>query len=421
MKKILVIDESPLFRTFLKGKLEEYGFEVSLGVNGLDGLVKMRNDMPDLVVMDYYLSRQSSIEILSKKKADPNTTEIPIIMASTKIDRDKVMQLAGFNVMKFFTKPIKIDSLLKTIAGVLNVELQLDDTPCIIEAHYNDEIIFIEIAQGLNKEKIELLKYKITELLDLYEVKYPKVLIMMSSLEIDSADSIKLGTLLSTIQEYSKAIPKFIKVLTNSEFVTKYILERSEYRDIEVTDSLERAMDGLLGKKAGDFIDDDNQTVSHAFLSATAPKKEKGESLHMKFSHEDLQTENFDIGNIEGSGKITIVDDDMIIRELVKVAFSDTKFEIETFENGRQFIDKVGQNNSDLIFLDLMMPEMNGFQVLEYLQKNKIKLPIIILSALSKQETVIKAMQYGVKSYLIKPLKPELILKKVLEVLKTNF
>jgi DNA-binding response OmpR family regulator len=68
-----------------------------------------------------------------------------------------------------------------------------------------------------------------------------------------------------------------------------------------------------------------------------------------------------------------------------------------------------------------MMPEMDGFQVLSWLQENGATAPVIVLSALSQRETVVKALQFGVTSYLTKPLQPEAILNKAREVLKTSF
>jgi len=87
VKKIMVVDESALFRDFLKQKLEEFGFEVVAAVSGLDGSAKLRRETPDLLIMDYYLSRMSATEMLQKKAGDPNTSGIPVIMASSKIDR----------------------------------------------------------------------------------------------------------------------------------------------------------------------------------------------------------------------------------------------------------------------------------------------------------------------------------------------
>ncbi len=68
-----------------------------------------------------------------------------------------------------------------------------------------------------------------------------------------------------------------------------------------------------------------------------------------------------------------------------------------------------------------MMPEMNGFEVLKVMKERQVKVPIIVLSALSKRESVVEALKFGVKSYVIKPLKPEWIRKKATEVLALSF
>ncbi|MFP4430087.1 MAG: response regulator [Spirochaetota bacterium] len=419
MKKILVIDESTLVRNYLVKKLEEYGFEVAVAVNGLDGASKLRSETPDLVIMDYFLSRTSSIELLEKKKADPNVAHIPVIMASTKIDRQKLVQVSKYNVKKFFTKPIRIDSLLKTVSELLGVEVTLDDSPCIIEAHFNDEILFIEVAEGLNKEKIELLRYKIEELLDLYQVRVPKVLLMMVGVDITANDSLKLATLLNTVIEYSRAKPRDIKILTNNDFVTRYVGGNEDYKDIEVTNALDKAITSLLGGKAGDVMDQRRGVVQDQFLQASSPRKEGSESFQMKFEGERL--EHPDLAEVSEGRRIIVVDDDMVIRELIKAAFSDTKFEIETYEDGRTFVENADVKNADLVFLDLMMPEMNGFEVLKVMKERQVKVPIIVLSALSKRESVVEALKFGVKSYVIKPLKPEWIRKKATEVLALSF
>ncbi len=419
MKKILVIDESALFRDFLKQKLNAFGFDVSVGANGLDGLAKLRREVPDLVIMDYFLSRTSSVELLEKKKSDPNTQEIPVIMASPKIDRETIVQVAKFNVKKFFTKPVKIDAMVKTISEILGVSLDIDTTPSIIEAHFNDEILFVEVAQGLNSEKIELLKYKIIELMELYEVRNPKVLIIMSSIDVGPDDSIKLSSLISNIVEHTAARSNHIKILTNSDFVRTFVDGRRDYAGIEVTNNLEQAMDGLMGRKAGSYMDKESRTVQQEFLTASAPKKDKSESIDIKF--QDDSQSAFDLTDMGEDVTIAMVDDDFVIRELVKAVLADTSITIREFENGKQFIESEKLDGYDLVFLDLMMPEMDGFQVLAELQRRNMRLPIIVLSALSQRETVVRALKLGVTSYLIKPLKPEAVLNKAREVLKANF
>ena len=149
MKKVLVIDESQLFRDYLKKKLEDYGFEVDVAVSGLDGGSKLRGSLPDLLITDYNLSRKSAVDLLKEKHQDPNARDIPVIMASAKVDRDALMEVARYNVRKFLTKPIRVDALLKAVSETLSVPVSIDTTPCIVEAHVNEDIMFIEVAQGL--------------------------------------------------------------------------------------------------------------------------------------------------------------------------------------------------------------------------------------------------------------------------------
>ena len=118
---------------------------------------------------------------------------------------------------------------------------------------------------------------------------------------------------------------------------------------------------------------------------------------------------------------IAIVDDDMIIRELIKTVFSETAWDLHTFENGKEFLIAEKTTKFDLIFLDLMMPEVTGFQVLEYLKKQNKRLPIVVLSALSQKETITKAIGLGIKSYMTKPLNPEGLQNKAVEILSSTF
>ena len=418
MKKILIIDESNLFREYLANKLRENGFEIVEAKNGFEGNLKLRSELPDLVIMEYYLSRKSSLEFLMDKSKDPNVNDVPVIMVSSKIDRQKILTVAKYNVKKFFSKPLKLDALLQTISGFLQVKLEIDRTPCIIEAHFNDDILFIEIAMGLNAEKIELLKFKITELMQLYAVNTPKVLMMMSNIELGEGDSDKLKLLMDTIILQTESRPKFIKILAGNEFVKNFIKKNADYRGIEVTDSLEKAMDDLLGLKPDQIAHD--EVAQDRILTRTAPVKDTEESIEMRFEGEQMQPEDED-ERVVPEANIAIVDDDIVIQELVKTVLSDTGWNMVTFNNGKEFVDGLKDAKFDLIFLDLMMPEMNGFQVLQHLKQLGVNIPIIVFSALTRKETVSKAMSFGVKSYMIKPLKPENLQKKAFEVLVSDF
>lgn len=418
MKKVLLIDESQLFRDYLGKKLEDQGLEVSMGVNGLDGSLKLRSEHPDLIIMDYYLTRNSSLELLEKKKQDPNVADVPVIMVSSKVERDKVVQVAKFGVKKFFSKPVKIDALMKTVSEYLGISLNLDTTPSIIEAHFNDRILFVEVAQGLNTEKIELLRYKVQELLTLYSVKVPKVLVMMSGIDESTADSFKLSALFDVLLDSTGSKKRQVKVLTASSFVKNWLKGHSEYQEIEAAANLEDAMDALSGKKSNEPVySPDRKSAAEEFISKSKAPSEN-ETIRMTFDGERALPNLSELGS---EITVAVVDDDMVIQELVKTAFYDTSFTVQAYDDGESFLQAEEAETADLVFLDLMMPKVDGFQVMEELQKRGASIPIIVLSALSQKETVLKAREFGVTRYMIKPIQPENVIRKAAEVLHSNF
>ncbi|MFH2113417.1 MAG: response regulator, partial [Spirochaetota bacterium] len=149
----------------------------------------------------------------------------------------------------------------------------------------------------------------------------------------------------------------------------------------------------------------------------------KSESVDLRFETEQIKP----VYSIEtakefgGDLEIAVVDDDFVIQELLKTTFEAINATVHTYSNGKEFLAAVRNRVFDLVFLDLRMPELDGFGVLTELHALDLEMPIIILSAVTQRESVVRAFRAGVKSYLVKPLKPEQILRKTLEILKANF
>jgi len=422
MKHVLVIDESPLLREYLRAKLTENGLEASVAINGLDGIAKILNLMPDLVIMDYHLTRKTCMEVLEEKKRSPNTINIPVIIAAQRIDQKHIIELVNYNVKKVFTKPIRIDALFKTMSEILGVEMDMDKTPSIVEVHVNDNILFVEIAQGLNREKLELLRYKIAELIALYEIRTSKVLVMLSDMTLGFADGPNIKHLLDTVINASKAKLRNIKIITRDTFLRDYVAGQKDYSDIEVVTNLQYALEGLLSEldPKMEFGEKKAEIIGNRILSSTGDNRQ--ETVHLRFDAETRKTS--DLAEIKESGKglrIAAVDDDFVIQELIKMTFTEVGATVTTFDDGADFLEVAGKEDFDLVFLDLLMPKVSGFEVLAELKQRDIDLPIIVLSAVTKRDAVVKSFQSGVKSYLVKPLKPDAILKKAIEILKPNF
>lgn len=416
-QKVLVIDDSSLLREFLARKLSAAGLEVLSATTGIDGAGKIRSERPDLVIMEYHLARKPGREVLAETARDPNTKGTPFILVSTKLDRESLLEAARNGVKKFVSKPIKIDQLLEAVNSVLGVSIHLDSSPCVLEAHMNEDILFIEVSQGLNPDKIELLRVKIIEILALYKVARPKVLVMMTGLEAEYIDTIRLNVFFRTVLETTGAVPRLVRVLTTNDAVRTFIDTRDEFDGVGVTSNLEEAMDGLITRRAvsSSYIEN-RHDVRDDVIGGSAPDHSASRTVDLRF-RQDHQHE-VDLKTLGASVRLAIVDDDVIIQEIVRSAFADTQITIEAFNNGLEFMESTAPNEADLVFLDLMMPAMDGFEVLRRLSGREHRPPVIVLSALSKRETVVQVLQLGVSSYMIKPLDPLGVRAKASEILQ---
>lgn len=114
-------------------------------------------------------------------------------------------------------------------------------------------------------------------------------------------------------------------------------------------------------------------------------------------------------------GKILIVDDNKVNRILLGRGIEQDGHRIATAENGKQALDMLKSDPYDLVLLDIEMPEMNGYQVLEAcLRDNELRnLPIIMTSSLDEIDAVVKCVELGAEDYLNKPVNPILLRARV--------
>lgn len=106
--------------------------------------------------------------------------------------------------------------------------------------------------------------------------------------------------------------------------------------------------------------------------------------------------------------KILAVDDEKHIVRLVQVNLERAGYQVVTANDGKEALEKVDAENPDLVVLDVMMPYMDGFEVLQNLRRNPATrdIPVIMLTAKAQDADVFKGWQSGVDCYLTKPFNP---------------
>lgn len=117
--------------------------------------------------------------------------------------------------------------------------------------------------------------------------------------------------------------------------------------------------------------------------------------------------------------KILIADDRSEVVELVKVALEGENYQILSASDGREALEKIRKMRPDLILLDIIMPKMDGFEVLENLTNNsKTKdIPVIMLTAKGQKVDEQKGRRLGAQDYVVKPFSPSHLLNKIEEML----
>jgi DNA-binding response OmpR family regulator len=120
--------------------------------------------------------------------------------------------------------------------------------------------------------------------------------------------------------------------------------------------------------------------------------------------------------------RILVVDDDEHIQKSLSQYLEMEDFEVEVASSGQEALERAGHQAFDLVLLDIMMPEMDGFEVVETLRAKErtSRVPIILLTARGQDTDVIKGYHLGVSSYLTKPFNLDELVETIREVLEAD-
>ncbi|KKL90904.1 hypothetical protein LCGC14_1900030 [marine sediment metagenome] len=117
--------------------------------------------------------------------------------------------------------------------------------------------------------------------------------------------------------------------------------------------------------------------------------------------------------------KILIADDKLEVVELLRATMEGEDYQIISASDGREALEKIGKEKPDLVLLDVVMPKMNGLEVLAKVKKDPQTkdVPIIMLTAKGQQLDKDKGIGLGAEDYIIKPFSPSHLLRKIEEIM----
>lgn len=115
--------------------------------------------------------------------------------------------------------------------------------------------------------------------------------------------------------------------------------------------------------------------------------------------------------------KILVVDDEWNMRNLVKIYLSKEHFEVDEARGGHEAIQLARQNSYDLLVLDIMLPDIDGWEVCSAIRQT-MQLPILMLTARNDVQDRVRGLNLGADDYLVKPFAPEELVARVNALLR---
>lgn len=413
MKKVLISDNYPLFRDFLKQKLSEEQIEIITTQENRDLYTKLITNLPNLLILDLSDDDSLDMEFLQKKLSDSNTVNIPIIITGPRKDRSSIASLAKYGVIKYFEKPVQFDLLFKSIGNTIHTPIPMDTTPCVLDLHRNNKVIFIELALGLNREKLSLMRFKLSEMIESEKIENPKIVIMLTNLELSFVDGYNLEFLIDNVLSCPRVHNKNVKILSLSPFVKELLDGHPNYSEIEMSNNLSRVLNDLVDTSLSTNIPD---IITSQILTKTDIERMDKDSMATRFSSDSIDKSiKKNAGTVLN---VAIIDSDESSLEISKNSFEQVGAICQCFTKGKQFIENYAEGKFDLIVLDVLLEDKTGLSLLQVLQKRPHSPPIIVYSQSLQKEIVVKVLSSGAKSYIVKAQKPDIFVKKALAVLK---
>ena len=188
--------------------------------------------------------------------------------------------------------------------------------------------------------------------------------------------------------------------------VERLVVTAQQRGEDEVTGDIERILEAV--KRLDEIVS--SGAVNKA-LSSTRQPLEPAQTVR-EAPNQEKRTAVLSHGD---TGKILVVDDNESNRNMLSRRLQRQGHRVKLAENGKRALEMLREEDFDLVLLDVMMPEMDGYQVLEHLHADdKLRgLPVIMISALDQLDTVVKSIELGAEDYLPKPFNPVVLRARI--------
>jgi HAMP domain-containing protein/CheY-like chemotaxis protein/signal transduction histidine kinase len=378
---LLVVEDDPHYARIMMDLARDHGMKVLVAMRGAEALVLAREFQPAAVSLDVFLPDMLGWTVLSQLKQNPATRHIPVQIVTLDEDRQHGLARGAFS---FMTKPATTEGLTEALGKIIDYTKPRRKRLLVVE---DDAAERMSIASLLGHDDIDIASVETgAEAID--------------ALRIDPPDCVVLDLRLPdmsgfTVLEAIKDEPS----LANLPVVVFTGRELSPEEDAQLHTMARSVV--VKGVESPERLLDETALFLHRVVGDLPAEKQRMlERLHS--SDEDL------VGK-----KVLLVDDDARNIFALSAVLERRGMDVLTATTGSEAIEILRTTPGVAIALmDIMMPEMDGYQTIEVIRGNPAfrRLPIIALTAKAMKGDREKCLEAGASDYLAKPVNTEQLL-----------
>lgn len=372
MKKILIVEDDQIVANIYRNKFTVEGYKVEVASDGPRGMEMVASFQPDAVILDLMLPTLTGVEFVRRIRANPQTEKLPVIVFSNTYLTNMVQEAWKAGATKCLSKatctPKQIIEVLRTTLGTNG---------------------FSESGHGRHEQDEE-------NLTSFLQNRTATLSLLRSQLQ----GAIKAENDIVRLK-HLKELYNRIHTVTGSAAIVGLTLIA------HVSDALEGLLKELL-EKPRNINPSTLRTVASAI-----------DFLGVLFTH------GTDVNKQEiPTAEILVVDDEAISRRALAHALERAKLKCLTIDDPKTALGQLEKNKYDLIFLDVDMPGMNGFELCTKLRAMPAhqKTPVVFVTGLTGFENRANSTMSGGNDFIAKPfLFIELAVKALLYILRSRF
>ena len=400
--KILVVDDSRANQQVACAMLERLGCQATLANNGKEALETVVREDYDLIFMDCNMPVMNGYDCTKQIRIyegdQAGTLPIIAMTANNSENEERICREAGMS--DFLPKPLSLVGLREKLtywyANDSVAHNELDEEPVEKPADVDAKEVKQPVA------KYTGLSYDVKVIASLREAVGEVVSSMIGAFLEDTP--IYIGKLkIALTEKDARQVRDMAHTIKGSA---------ANFGAVELVAASKKLEDGATQEDLSDGV----QLLKRISLAFDALQKDLKQEI-------SLDTETAKIPPKSGnSSNILVVDDDRTVRMALVDAFTREHYEVEEANNGMQALNICKRHMPDLVLMDAVMPELDGFDACQMIRElpHGSDIPVLMITALDDEQSIVRAFSSGATDYVSKPINFSVIKQRVARLIKAS-